>query len=163
MALRTGEKGILIGLIVLVVGMMGWRFATLDKVSEDKGIPYYTTSSDKFMKQAGIIFRKHECRNCHTLWTIRSIMQSVPAPALDGIGSLKNEEWFYNYFSAEDPQTIIPSRLKPEFRMPSYAHIPEEERRILASYMASLKVEDWYLEETIKREQEKLTGKTYKP
>ena len=42
--------------------------------------------------------------------------------------------------------------------MPSYAHLPEQERRLLAQYMASLKVEDWYLEATKKAEYEKLTG-----
>ena len=47
--------------------------------------------------------------------------------------------------------------------MPSYAQLPESERRLLASYMASLKVKDWYLEETRKAEFEKLTGKEYKP
>jgi hypothetical protein len=90
-------------------------------------------------------------------------MQTVPAPALDGIGSLRSEKFFYEYFSAEDPKTILPSRLKEEFQMPSYAHLPEEDRRILAAYMSSLKVEDWYLEETRKREYEKLTGKKYQP
>ena len=57
----------------------------------------------------------------------------------------------------------MPSRLKPEFRMPSYAALPEERRRLLAKYMDSLKVEDWYLEETKKREYEKLTGEKYTP
>jgi hypothetical protein len=160
MALRKGEKGILIGLVVVMLVMMGWRIVTLDTVSEDKGIPYYTTASEAFMKKVGILYRKHECSNCHSLWTNRSVMQSVPAPALDGIGSLKDEAWFYTYFSAEDPQSILPSRLKPEFRMPSYAHLPEDERQMLASYMASLKVKDWYLDETRKLEQEKLTGKS---
>lgn len=45
--------------------------------------------------------------------------------------------------------------------MPSYAHLPEQERRQLASYMASLKVKDWYLHETKKAEYEKLTGQPY--
>lgn len=90
-------------------------------------------------------------------------MQSVPAPALDGLGSLKSEEWFFNYFSAENPQAIVPTRLKAEFKMPSFAYAPEEDRKILSEYMASLKVEDWYLEETKKREYEKLTGKEPNP
>ena len=89
--------------------------------------------------------------------------ESVPAPMLDGLGSLRSEEWFYQYFSAANPQAILPSRLKLEFRMPSYAKLPENERRLLASYMASLKVKDWYLEETRKAEYVKLTGKEYRP
>ena len=47
--------------------------------------------------------------------------------------------------------------------MPSYAQLPEKERRLLAAYMASLKVQDWYLQETRKAEYEKLTGKDYHP
>ena len=84
-------------------------------------------------------------------------------PPLDGIGSLRDEAWFYDYFSAENPQSILPSRLKKEFQMPSYANLKEVERRLLASYLASLKVKDWYLEETKKMEYEKLTGKSYTP
>ena len=71
---------------------------------------------------------------------MKSVFESVPAPALDGIGSLRTEEWFYHYFSVPDPQSILPSRLKPEYRMPSLADLPEADRRALAQYMASLKV-----------------------
>jgi sulfur-oxidizing protein SoxX len=88
-------------------------------------------------------------------------MEFVPAPILDGMGSLHDEAWFFQYFSAPDPQKILPSRLKPEYRMPSYAQLPEHDRRLLAQYMASLKVQDWYLQETRKAEYEKLTGKEY--
>ena len=90
-------------------------------------------------------------------------MQSVPAPSLDGIGSLRTKEWLYSYFSSENPQSILPTRLKKEFQMPSYANLPESERELLAEYIGSLKVEDWYLEETKKKEYEKLTGLEYKP
>ena len=90
-------------------------------------------------------------------------MQAVPAPSLDGMGSLRDEEWLFKYFSAEDPQSILPSRLKERFRMPSFAAIPEADRRMLAKYVSSLKVEDWYLEEVRKAEFEKLTGKEYQP
>ena len=48
--------------------------------------------------------------------------------------------------------------LKQEYRMPSYAGMPENERHTLASYLASLKVRDWYLEQTRQAEYEKLTG-----
>lgn len=163
MALRKGEKGILLVLLVIVGGTMAWRAATLDKVESDKGIPYYTTFSEAMLQKAGHLYRRESCSDCHSLWTTRSIMQHVPAPPLDGIGSLRDEQWFYNYFSAADPQAIIPSRLKPEFRMPSYAKLSEADRHLLAQYMASLKVKDWYLEQTKKREYEKRTGKLYKP
>ena len=90
--------------------------------------------------------------------TVKNIMNSVPAPILDGLGSLHTEQWFFEYFSASNPQTILPSRLKPEYQMPSYALLPELQRHQLAHYMASLKVKKWYLEETKKAEQVKLTG-----
>ena len=77
---------------------------------------------------------------------------------LDGIGTLHDEEWFYRYFSAENPQAIIPSRLKPQYSMPSYAQLPEQDRRMLAKYMASLKVKDWYLDRLKKAEHHALTG-----
>ena len=92
------------------------------------------------------------------LWGTRDLTLAVPAPALDGIGSLRDEAWLYTYFSSENPQSMLPSRLKPQYRMPSYAKLPEEDRRVLAQYMASLKVEDWYLPEAKKAEYEKLTG-----
>ena len=145
MALKTGEKAIFIGMGVLALLMMGWRMLNIDKVEEDKGIPYYTTSSSQFMKKAGILYKRYNCSDCHSLWTMKNIMETVPAPALDGIGSLKDETWFYRYFSAENPQSILPTRLLPKWKMPSFAHIPEEDRRVLAKYMASLKVKKWYL------------------
>jgi len=162
--MKKGEVGILavIGVSVLVAGgFKGFKLAT--QSVEDKGIPYYSTASQELSKHARVLFEKYNCHNCHSLWTKRNIMQSVPAPALDGLGSLKSEEWFFNYFSAENPQAIVPTRLKAEFKMPSFAYAPEEDRKILSEYMASLKVEDWYLEETKKREYEKLTGKEPNP
>ena len=42
--------------------------------------------------------------------------------------------------------------------MPSYATLPEGERHLLAQYLASLKVKDWYFDQTKKAEYEKLTG-----
>jgi len=39
--------------------------------------------------------------------------------------------------------------LKPEYRMPSFKDMPETDRRVLARYLASLKVEDWYLDEAL--------------
>jgi len=164
--MKKGERGILIGiglLVVISVGIKGYNYANQTEDEKDKGIPYYSTASKELAKQARVLFSKYDCHDCHSLWTKRSITQSVPAPSLDGQGSLKSEEWFYQYFSAENPQDIIPTRLKAEFKMPSFAMIPVEDRKTLAKYMASLKVEDWYLEETKKRAYEKLTGKEYKP
>ena len=162
--MKKGEKGILIfmGIAIVVTGVIkGYGVSTQEE--KDKGIPYYSTASKELAQQARTLMSKYQCHDCHSLWTKRSIEQNVPAPALDGIGSLKSEDWFYSYFSAEIPQDIVPTRLKKEFQMPSLANSPEQDRRVLAQYMASLKVEDWYLEETRKRAYEKLTGEVYKP
>lgn len=129
----------------------------------DQGIPFYSTADNTLARQASIIYQRNSCKDCHTLWTVRDMLQAVPAPALDGIGSLRDEEWFFNYLSAENPQSILPTRLKKEYRMPSFAKLPEEDRRVMAKYLASLKVRDWYLLETRKAEYEKLTGKEYRP
>lgn len=161
--MRKGEVGIFVVMGVVIIGVASFKGYQASKGGEDKGIPYYTTASEQLSKKARGLFSKYNCHDCHSLWTKRSIMQSVPAPALDGIGSLKTEKWFYEYFSAENPQDIVPTRLKKEFQMPSLAKAPKEDREVLAKYLASLKVEDWYLEETKKRAYEKLTGKEYKP
>jgi len=58
---------------------------------------------------------------------------------------------------------ISPSRLKAEYSMPSYSYLSDADRHTLAQYLASLKVKDWYKQENIKAEYEKLTGKEYKP
>ena len=160
--MKKGEKGILLGIVSFVViaaSVKGWMMS--QEQEKDPGIPYYSTASEELAMKASALYRKYECRDCHALWGLRNIMQAVPAPALDGMGSLRDEKWLYDYFSADDPQSIIPSRLKPRFRMPSFAKIPEEDRRMLAAYISSLKVQDWYLEETKKAAYEKLTGKEY--
>lgn len=160
--MKKGERSILLGIgafVVLVMGVKGWMVS--QEKEKDPGIPFYTTSTPEFARQASVLYRKYDCRDCHALWGLRNIMQAVPAPSLDGMGSLRSEEWLYKYFSAEDPQSIVPSRLKPRFRMPSFADIPEADRRMLAKYISSLKVEDWYLEETKKTAFEKLTGEEY--
>lgn len=149
--MRAGEKGILILIGVIVLTLMGYRTFKLVVDEADPGIPFYTTAAHDVKREAELIYKRNDCHSCHALWLVRDMMSSVPAPALDGIGSIRDEAWFYAYFSSEQPQSILPSRLKQEFRMPSYAHLPEEERRLLASYMASLKVKDWYLEETKRR------------
>lgn len=160
--MKKGEKGILIGIGIFVAVFVSIKAVLVSQQEgEDPGIPFYSTASPELASSSSVLYRKYKCRDCHSLWGVRNIMQSVPAPSLDGMGSFRDEQWLYEYFSAEDPQTIIPSRLKPRFRMPSFAGIPEEDRRMLAKYIASLKVKDWYLEEAKKSRYEKLTGKEY--
>ena len=158
--MRRGEIGILavavLSVVILVVAKSGQK-------EVDQRIPFYTTASSELKVAGSDLYRQLECKSCHSLWSVRDMTANVPAPALDGIGSLRDEQWFYAYFSAESPQAMLPSRLKKKYKMPSYAHLPEQERKLLAAYMTSLKVEDWYLEETRKAEYEKLTGKPYVP
>jgi sulfur-oxidizing protein SoxX len=157
--MKRGEKGILIITVAVVVGLMAWNYhRQSERTANDSSIPFYSTASAELSRQAGELIRRHECRSCHTLWTLRDMLRAVPAPALDGIGSLRDQDWLYAYLSADDPQRILPTRLKKEYQMPSYAGLPEHERRILAEYLASLKVEDWYLEEARMAECSKLTG-----
>ncbi|VAY89320.1 Cytochrome c [mine drainage metagenome] len=125
----------------------------------DRGVPFYTTATPELAREGSDLIRQNDCRQCHSLWSVRNIMQSVPSPSLDGMGDLRSEAWLYQYLSSTHPQALLPSRLKPEYRMPSFAMLPEQERRTLAHYLASLHVKDWYLEETKKSEYEKLTGK----
>lgn len=126
---------------------------------QSEQLPFYTTADAKLERAGSDLYKSLQCRNCHTIWSVKSIYQLVPAPSLDGIGSLRSEEWLYDYFSAENPQSILPSRLKKKYRMPSYANLSDAERHTLAKYFASLRVRDWYLNETIKAEQKKLTGR----
>ena len=160
--MRKGERwlAIVIGFIVLAALLRGFWPADKD-AKKDPGIPFYSTAPKALAREASDAYRDLGCRDCHSLWGVRNIMQFVPAPSLDGIGSLRSEDWLYRYFSADDPQKILHSRMKKKYRMPSYAHLPEKKRRLLARYFASLKVKDWYLEETRKAEYEKLTGKPW--
>ena len=156
--MRKGEKW-----IFAVMGISALLVATVNYLRDrdqkpDPGIPFYTTLSEEDLTRAAALVKRENCRDCHSLWTIRNPLQHVPAPILDGMGSLHDEAWFYRYFSAQNPQAILPSRLKQEFRMPSYAALPESERRLLAEYMASLKVKDWYLDKLKKDEHLALTG-----
>ena len=162
--MKQGEKIVFVVIAIVVVGFMGrnlWRLNTSKEV--DKGIPYYSTASATLERAAMDIYRQQNCKSCHSLWTVRDLMKAVPAPILDGMGSLRSEDWFYQYFSAINPQAILQSRLKKEYQMPSYAQLPESDRRLLARYMSSLKVQDWYLEETRKAEHEILTGQKFQP
>lgn len=162
--LRGGEKAILGIIAVVVLLLMARNFWNIETSKvKDKGIPYYTTASKELSEAAMDIYRKNDCSECHSLWAVRDMMRAdVPAPKLDGIGSIRiGEAWFYNYFSAPNPQAILPSRLKKRWRMPSYSNLSDQDRHTLAKYMASLKVKQWYLEATRKAEYEKLTGKPY--
>ena len=160
--MRKGEKGILFTILIFLVAFtLINSYRKGQDTTPDKGIPFYSTASDEIQKKGGELVRQLKCRDCHSIWGVRNAMQSVPSPSLDGIGSLRDEAWLFDYLSAEDPKLIIPSRLKAEYQMPSFAYLPVEERRLLANFFANLKVEDWYLEEVKKVEYEKLTGKDY--
>ncbi len=157
--MRKGEKAILGGTALVVVTLMVVNALRQQDVSdEEKALPFYTTASLELNRRAMAVYRKYECKSCHSLWTVKDMLRTVPAPALDGIGSLRSREWLGRYLSTEDPQAMLPSRLKTEFRMPSYAAMPEDERRLLVDYLASLKVKDWYLPELRRSECRKLTG-----
>lgn len=158
--MRKGEKGILGGTAVVIIALMiynGVRVETTSK--EQKELPFYTTADLELNRRAMTVYRKYECKSCHSLWTVKDMLRTVPAPALDGIGSLRSRDWLARYLSAKDPQSMLPSRLKPEYRMPSYAHMPQGERTLLVDYLASLKVKDWYLPEVKRAECRKLTGR----
>lgn len=159
--MRKGEKNLLILIAVVVVVMMGVNFyRQLNVSSQEKGLPFYTVADADLQHKGSQLYRELECKNCHALWAVRNMMQNVPAPSLDGIGSIRSRQWIYDYLSSDRPQEILPSRLKKEYQMPSFAHLSDADRSTLADYLASLKVEDWYLEETLKAECRKLTGET---
>jgi len=159
--MKRGEKAILslIGLSLLA-GVVLSQLRGEEK--HDRDIPFYSTASPDVARGAMDIYHSNDCKSCHSLWTLQDMLQFVPAPILDGIGSLRTETWLYEYLSSPNPQTILPSRLKKEYQMPSYASLPENDRKLLAQYLASLKVKDWYLDQTKKAEYEKLTGLEYK-
>lgn len=161
--MRKGEKGIFIAMGFSILILVAIKFYQSSEQTEpDPGIPYFSTASKELTAQAARIMKEGECKSCHSLWGTRDMLQAVPAPPLDGMGYFRDEEWLFQYFSSENPQDILPSRLKPEYRQPSFASMSENDRKALAKYIASLQVEDWYLEETKKRRYEKLTGKDYK-
>jgi mono/diheme cytochrome c family protein len=162
--MRRSEK-VILGIIAGVIASVFAIKALLGQFSQgpDPGMPFYSTASQELNRRGNAIYHEQNCKKCHVLRATRDMTLAVPAPSLDGIGSLRDEEWLFAYFSAETPQSILPSRLKPEYRMPSFASLPEDDRRVLAQYIASMKVEDWYLDDVRKAEYEKLTGKTFSP
>jgi len=148
---------LLAGVFILAV-VQAMLHPTQPDVSE-QGLPYYTTADAALARSGDALYKKLQCRSCHKIWAVKNLYDTIPAPSLDGIGSLRTEEWLYLYFSSDNPQSILPSRLKAEYKMPSYASLSEDDRRLLSNYFSSLKVRDWYLDETRKAEQKKLTGK----
>lgn len=158
--MKKGEWGILAGIGALVLGSVVVNVMR-EPVKDEQAttIPFYSDGTSELQQAGSALIKELNCRSCHALWSMRDPGQAVPAPALDGMGSLKTEQWLFEYLSAANPQSIIPSRLKKEYQMPSFAALPESERKTLAAYLASLKVKDWYLEETRSNEIEKLTGK----
>jgi cbb3-type cytochrome oxidase cytochrome c subunit len=159
--MKRGEK-VVLALIGLVLSAGVVRSLLQVEEKHDREIPFFSTATPDAASKAMDIYRNNGCKSCHTLWTLRDMLQSVPAPMLDGIGSLRTETWLYEYLSSPNPQLVLPSRLKKEYQMPSYATLPEGDRHLLAQYLASLQVKDWYLEQTRKAEYEKLTGLEYK-
>jgi cbb3-type cytochrome oxidase cytochrome c subunit len=158
--MKRGEK-VVLALIGLVLFASVVRSQLHVEEKHDRDIPFYSTATPDVARKAMDIYRSNGCKSCHTLWTLQDMLQSVPAPMLDGIGSLRTETWLYEYLSSPNPQVVLPSRLKKEYQMPSYATLPEGERHLLAQYLASLKVKDWYFDQTKKAEYEKLTGVEY--
>jgi len=157
--MKRGEQFIVgVAALVVVVAVVKGVFFPPPPMKETDKVPFYTVADQAMQTKASDLYRHLGCRDCHSLWAVRNIMQFVPAPMLDGIGSWRSEAWLYRYFSSPDPQSILSSRMKPKYRMPSYAHLSEDERRLLAQYFASLKVKPWYLEQARAAEFEKLTG-----
>jgi len=159
--MKRGEK-----VVLWLIGLALFASLALSQLrieeKHDRDIPFYSTAAPDVARKAMDIYRSNGCKSCHSLWTLQDMLQSVPAPMLDGIGSLRTETWLYEYLSSPNPQTVLPSRLKREYQMPSYVTLPEGDRHLLAQYLASLKVKDWYLDQTKKAEYEKLTGVEYK-
>ena len=153
-----------IGLVLLAgVFIAGVVHGVLQGGTDARNRPFYNDLPEDVKRKAGDLYRRYRCRNCHIIWGMRNVMQMPPAPSLDGIGSLRSEEWIYRYLSAKDPQKILPSRLKKEYRHPSYADIPEAHRRLLARYFAHMKVRPEYLAQVRAAEQEALTGDAHVP
>ena len=157
--MRKGEK-LIVSLMIVSVVIMVIVKVSVSKNDEgvDPGIPFYSTANAELTDKAAKLLHRHNCQECHSLWATRDLTVAVPAPALDGQGTFRSREWLFGYFSAENPQSILPTRLKLQYRHPSYADLPLEDRNVLADYMFSLKVEDWYRDETYSRRIEKLTG-----
>jgi sulfur-oxidizing protein SoxX len=98
--MRRGETVTLAVIGVVVAGLIARNVISLHTQPPDPGIPFYSTADPALLREAGDLYRENDCRQCHSLWTVKSVFESVPAPALDGIGALRREEWLYPYFYA---------------------------------------------------------------
>ena len=98
--MRRGEAVILATIGVVVAGVMVRNAISLHSRAPagPRAFPFYSTAIRRLARAAGDLYRSNNCRQCHSLWTVKSAFESVPAPALDGIGSLRSEEWFYQLF-----------------------------------------------------------------
>ncbi len=162
--MSRGLRWVQMGLLALAgVFIAGVVHGIVKGPAHKRELPFYNDLPENLKRQAGDLYRRYRCRNCHVIWGVRNVMQMPPAPSLDGIGSLRSEEWIYRYLSAKDPQQILPSRLKKQYRHPSYADIPEKHRRLLARYFAHMRVRADYLPQVRAAEQEALTGKAGVP
>ena len=159
--MKRGEKAVLVLIGFVLLASVVWS-STRVVEKHDRDIPFYSDATADVARKAMDVYHENGCKSCHSLWTLQDMTQSVPAPMLDGIGSLRTEGWLYVYLTSPNPQAILPSRLKKQYQMPSYASMPDADRKILVQYLASLKVKDWYLAETKKAEYQKLTGMEYK-
>lgn len=157
--MKKGERNIFLGIAIVIIVLMVFNaMRQSDVPTQEKELPFYSEASADLQHKAGLLYKELGCKSCHSLWTVRDIMRNVPAPALDGIGSLRSRQWLFDYLSAPDPQTILPSRLKKEYQMPSMAYLSVADRNLLAEYLGSLKVKEWYLDELRRSECKKLTG-----
>jgi len=152
------NAAILLFAAALIVAMVQSMVSPTKPDTGENGLPFYSTADAALERSGSQLYQKLKCQKCHKIWAVKNLYETVPAPSLDGIGSLRSEEWLYQYFSSENPQEFLPTRLKAEYKMPSYAYLSKDERIVLSRYFASLKVKGWYLEETKKAEQKKLTG-----
>ncbi|HKI61093.1 MAG TPA: c-type cytochrome [Mariprofundaceae bacterium] len=152
------NTAILLFAATLIVAMVQSFVSPTKPDTGEQGLPFYSTADAALARSGSQLYQKLKCQNCHTIWAVKNLYETVPAPSLDGIGSLRTEEWLYLYFSSKNPQKMLPTRLKKEYKMPSYAYLSEDDRIVLSRYFASLKVRGWYLDETRKAEQKKLTG-----
>jgi len=86
--MRKGEKwvlGLIGAIVVFAMAKNIWRLSNSTEV--DPGIPFYSTASPALSRAGSDLYRSLRCKDCHSLWTVRNMLEFVPAPALDGIGS----------------------------------------------------------------------------
>src|ERR1700693_3971895 len=114
--MKRGEKAVYLFIVLVVAAGVALPLFH-GEGKHDRDIPFYSTATREVARDAMDIYRKSGCKDCHSLWTLSDMTQAVPAPMLDGIGSLRNETWLYDYLSSPNPQAIIPSRLKLKYRM----------------------------------------------